>query len=71
MPDKDPAEPAPGVIGKAVGELERLSRLTGLSEADIFNRAVPFYGFVHDELTCGGKIWLTRANGETLAIELH
>ncbi len=69
MPDQDPSEPLPGVIGKAVGELERLKRLTGLSEQDIFNKAIPFYGYIYDEVACGGVIVLTRRNGETLRIE--
>lgn len=71
MKGQDPNEPVAGIIGDAVDELKRLSQLTGLSETDIFNKAIPLYGFLHDELTRGGVIRLTRRNGQTLLIELH
>lgn len=58
------------LTAQAAAELDRLHRLTGLSQTDIVNRAVTLNGFLHDELVCGGLIQLTRSNGEILLVEL-
>jgi hypothetical protein len=75
MKDQNSAEPVAKITvllnATAAAELVRLHKLTDLTKTDLVNKAIPLYGFLHDELTCGGTIRLTRSNGETFIVELH
>lgn len=74
MQDQDSAEPVTEIsvslTAEAVGELGRLHEFTGLSEAEIVSKAVIMYVHLHDELTRGGEIRLTRSDGAMYVIEL-
>ena len=59
------------LIPQAVDDLKHLQDATGLSRADIANRAITLYRFINDEL-CTGRDVLIRdtGSGETWVLEL-
>lgn len=54
------------LIPKAVGDLRRLQRATGLSKTDIVNRAISLYEFFQSQVDVDGEfIVRNRKSGET------
>jgi len=54
------------LIPKAVGDLRRLQRATGLSKTDIVNRAISLYEFFQSQVDDDGEFFVRdRKSGET------
>ena len=56
-----------GMIPKALGDLDELQTLTGLSKTDVINRAVSLYAFVAQQLAEGNEL-LVR-DGDSREVE--
>jgi hypothetical protein len=59
-----------GLIAKAAEELRRLVFRTGMSKADIVNRAISLYSYIDARTAAGDELLIRSSNGELERIKL-
>ena len=59
------------LTAKVAEELRRLQARTGLSQADIINRAVTLYDFVDEQLSRGNQLVIRDAAGKDSEVRIR